>query len=34
MKAKNRYYLGLLEYGKPQLYGRAVETVQSQDSLF
>ena len=29
MKAKNRYYLGLWEYGKRQLYGRAVETVQT-----
>jgi hypothetical protein len=29
MKTKNRYYLGSWEYGKWQLYGRAVETVQT-----
>ncbi len=29
MSAKNRHYLSLLECGKPQLYGRAVDTVQA-----
>jgi len=32
MKTKNRYYLGSWEYGKWQLYGRAVETVQTAPS--
>jgi len=30
MKTKNRYYLGSWEYGKWQLYGREVKTVQNQ----
>jgi hypothetical protein len=30
MKAMNRYDLKLLEYGKPQLYGRAADTVQDR----
>ena len=34
MNAKNRYYLGLREYGKRQLYGRAVRTVQVLDSRY
>ena len=29
MSAMNRYYLKPLECGKPQLYGRAVDTVQA-----
>jgi len=29
MKTKNRYNLGFLNYGKWQLYGSAVETVQT-----
>jgi hypothetical protein len=33
MKTKNRNYLGSWEYGKWQLYGRAVETVQTARSL-
>jgi hypothetical protein len=30
MKTKNRYDLGYWEYGKWQLYGRAVESVQNR----
>ena len=30
MKTKNRYYLGSWEYGKWQLYGRDVKTVQNR----
>ena len=33
MKTKNRYDLGFLDYGKWQLYGRAVETVQTRPSV-
>jgi hypothetical protein len=29
MSAMNRHYLSLWECGKPQLYGRAVDTVQA-----
>jgi hypothetical protein len=31
MKTKNRYYLSFREYGKPQLYGSAVDSVQTAD---
>jgi hypothetical protein len=31
MNAENRYYLGLWEYGKRQLYGSALRSVQTID---
>jgi hypothetical protein len=31
MNAENRYYLGLWEYGKRQLYGSALQSVQTID---
>jgi len=33
MKTKNRYDLGFLDYGKWQLYGSAVETVQTRSAV-